>query len=185
MILKNWHKAYGAMLSNQNYAIDTLGLVAYAKDASSPPTRLRGTDAFNSLMISTLKTSKSDFSGDGIKNDYYGFMGVIFGTGTTPATIDDYQMAGEHYIDYAVSYYYEAIYDESGVTNKCTYTLTNTLETSVTIGEIGLSIPVSRGSSSYYYTGLLVERTVLDNPITIEPGGVGQVTYEIKMNYPT
>ena len=30
-----------------------------------------------------------------------------------------------------------------------------------------------------------VERTVLETPVTIPAGGVGQVTYTIRMNYPT
>lgn len=58
-------------------------------------------------------------------------------------------------------------------------TITNGNDTDVTINEIGLNLN---------YTGnwaFLVDRTVLDAPLTIPAGGIGQVTYTIRMNYPT
>ena len=58
-------------------------------------------------------------------------------------------------------------------------TITNGNDTDVTINEIGLNLN---------YTGnwsFLVERTVLDAPLTIPAGGIGKVTYTIRMNYPT
>lgn len=58
-------------------------------------------------------------------------------------------------------------------------TITNNNETDITIGEVGI---VYQTGSSY---SVLFERTVLESPITIPAGGVGQVTYTIRMNYPT
>ena len=57
-------------------------------------------------------------------------------------------------------------------------TITNNNATDITIGEVGI---VYQGSN----TAALLERTVLDSPITIPAGGVSQITYTIRMNYPT
>lgn len=103
--------------------------------------------------------------------------GVLFGTGDTPPTLEDYTLAGD-----AIS----TINSSSSITTigsandaeyaelSVTYTLTNTGTKDVTVKEVALVC-----------FGCMMERTVLEAPITIPGGGVGQVTYTIRMNYPT
>lgn len=101
--------------------------------------------------------------------------GVNFGTGTTAPTINDYCPAGEKVS--TISYSVSVERNDTAIT--AYYTLTNTGTNPITIGEVALMASVNY---SNYLT--LFERTVLESPITIEPGGVGQVTYTIRMDYP-
>jgi hypothetical protein len=116
--------------------------------------------------------------------------GVIFGTGTTPPSLDDYCFSGTA-IDNLTTSNVTLVR-----TNECTennskismeYTISNTTGADITIGEIGLLIPISAkktGSNSTYYYSLLIERSVLDSPVTILAGGVGRVIYTLQMNFP-
>ena len=112
--------------------------------------------------------------------------GVVLGSGTTSPTIDDYTLSGEvfHKFNFTADVTKEC--DEDGVTFTAIYTITNTGDSDFTIGEIGLitTLTGSTGSGDESYRGLL-ERTVLDTPVTIQAGGIGQVTYSIRVNYPT
>lgn len=106
--------------------------------------------------------------------------GIVLGSGTTPATINDYCLESRITSGLVCSSLMER--DEN---NDVTIivTATNSGDSNITIGEIGYqgSAPYSAQSSSS--TAVLLERTVLNTPITIVPGGVGQVAYKINMNY--
>lgn len=109
--------------------------------------------------------------------------GAIIGTGTTPATIDDYKLAGDMITTFTYSKTIKITHDDDKSTITALYTITNTGNAAFTIGEIGLiAACYSSGNTAAYRC--LVERTVLDSPVTIEAGGVGQVTYTIEINMP-
>lgn len=101
--------------------------------------------------------------------------GVAFGNGTREPSMDDYTLSGSLVTAFTAS----ALMSKTGNTITVTYTLTATKD--ITISEIGLF--------SLYYSGnrypFLVERTLLDEPVTIAAGGVGQVVYTITFNIPT
>ena len=101
--------------------------------------------------------------------------GVAFGNGTSEPSMDDYTLSGSLVTAFTAS----ALMSKIGNTITVTYTLTATAD--ITISEIGLF--------SLYYSGnrhpFLVERTLLDEPVTIPAGGVGQVVYTITFNLPT
>lgn len=113
---------------------------------------------------------------------------TLFGSGTTPPTMDDYKLEGTVATNCTCSHTIESTISEDGSegTMTVTYTITNNNDAEITIGEIGIFLEM------YWLTGYstctnypyLVERTVLESPITIPAGGVGQVTYTIRMNYP-
>lgn len=109
--------------------------------------------------------------------------GIVLGTGTTLPTLDDYILAGSRVTTISGSLSVTREYDSSGITVKCTCTITNTGSDSITIGEIGYcgSCYIASGATRVY----LIDRTVLDSPITIPASGIGQVTYTIRMEYPT
>ena len=109
--------------------------------------------------------------------------GVILGTGTTTPTLNDYCLSGDMITTFTYSKNVTVTSDESGVTITALYTITNTGSSAFTIGEIGL-IAASYNKPAPGYK-CLVERTVLDTPVTIPAGGVGQVVYTITFNYPT
>lgn len=108
------------------------------------------------------------------------FSGIIIGKGTTPPTLDDYYL--ESQITSGVTASNSRGIDENG--NPYTLiTLTNASNKAITVGEVGIIANTYYGTNGYTcYT--LLDRTVLESPITIEPGGVGQITYTIRMDYP-
>lgn len=108
--------------------------------------------------------------------------GAIIGTGTTPATIDDYMLAGDMINTFTYSKTVTLTHDDDKTTITALYTITNTGAAAFTIGEIGLMAASYDNNGTSYKC--LVERTVLDSPVTIEAGGVGQVTYTIEINMP-
>lgn len=113
---------------------------------------------------------------------FTGYGGIVIGKGTTPPTVDDYRL--EWVITSGMTTSNSRGIDENG--NPYTLiTLTNSSDKAITVGEIGIVGYgyYQAGSSSNKY--VLFDRTVLESPITIEPSGVGQITYTICMNYPT
>ena len=107
--------------------------------------------------------------------------GVSFGTGTTPSTASDYflkNILGDTQISVsvpsAVSFSRFDTYDEYSVT----FGVTNITAEAITISEVGLT---ANPQSNPYY--VLVDRTVLDTPITIPAGQSKQITYTIRFNY--
>ena len=110
--------------------------------------------------------------------------GVLFGTGDTPASLDDYKLAGDVIQNIATSISKTYSYSEAQPSLKALYTITNNNEAAITIKEVALNLQFdysSNGSS----TGCVIDRTVLDTPVTIPAGGVGQVEYTITLNLPT
>ena len=111
--------------------------------------------------------------------------GVSFGTGTTPATASDYVL--ESILDgnkinvstpSSISFSRYDTYEEYTVT----FGVTNKTADAITISEMGLTaMPYSPNNGGNYYA--LVDRTVLDAPVTIPAGQSKQITYTIRFNY--
>ena len=138
-----------------------------------------------------LKISKESLICDkSSQSSSTGHYGVVFGNGTEPESINNYTMSGDLFVNYTSSA--TTVYDanDEGNTRSITYTLTNNGTEDFTISEIGLfgyAYITNRSSDSKNYRyDILIERTLLETPITIPAnGGVGQVTYTLRMNYPT
>ena len=111
--------------------------------------------------------------------------GVVFGNGNTEPSEDDICLSGDVVTGMTVSATRTFTTDDDGVQVTALYTLVNDNENAITIGEVGLVsyyVSQSKSGAQYQrYNSYLAERTRLPNPITIEPGGVGQVTYSIRM----
>ena len=111
------------------------------------------------------------------------FTQVMFGTGDTPPTINDYNLSGNFITGLVATKATTNLINSDSFSITTRYTLTNTGAEAVTIKEVGL------GQSFNYYgsseNSCLIDRTVLDTPVTIPAGGVGQVEYTITFNYPT
>ena len=110
----------------------------------------------------------------------YGNDCVVFGDGDAAVTIHDYKLSGNtlNVVGTVASSY---VYDADGVSVTNIYTLTNGSDEAITIKEMGICTNIRSSYSSY----ALMDRTLLDTPVTIAAGDVGQVTYTIRMNYPT
>ena len=103
--------------------------------------------------------------------------GVVFGDGDTPATAEDYKLAGNIITGIVATANLARSIDNGVAQIVATYTINASSE--VTIKEI--TAFTNAGVSNYY----IVDRTVLDEPVTIPAGGIGQVVYTITFNYPT
>ena len=106
--------------------------------------------------------------------------GVSFGTGTTPAAASDYcleSILGSTQISVsvpsAVSYSRGDTFDEYSVS----FGVTNITDEAITISEVGL---IATPSSSNY---VLVDRTLLDVPVTIPAHETKHIAYTIRFNY--
>lgn len=135
--------------------------------------------ASHNLCLDNLQTLSTSYSS----------VGVIFGDGTTPPTHTDYCLSGDVVTGIVASSTRKATGTDDAAENTVLFTITNNNAKAVTIGEVGYvgyinfyTGPTGSGTNS---DRLLLERTLLESPITIEPGGVGQVTYTLRMNYPT
>lgn len=107
--------------------------------------------------------------------------GIILGSGSTPPTFDDYKLDSRIQADTTSTVSLTSDADEGGVYISAVITLVNNSDTQLTISECGLycATSVTNGDNSM----VLLDRTVLDAPVTIPSGGVGQLTYTIRLNY--
>ena len=111
--------------------------------------------------------------------------GVSFGTGTTPPTVSDYFLESlltatqiNVSVPSLVSFSKYDTHEEYTVT----FGITNKTADAIAISEIGLTaMPYSPYSGNNQYA--LVDRTVLDTPVTIPAGQSKQITYTIRFNY--
>ena len=105
--------------------------------------------------------------------------GVSFGNGTAAPTLDDYYLSGSIITGITADCNRSVVNNDDDHSVTTLYTITNHNSESVTINEIGY----------FYYpnvdNSIMLDHTVLETPLTIPAGGVGQVTYTIRFNYPT
>lgn len=197
MFLRNYYKYYsrdhaGLNVSNvHGLYINTGGTVGPALYSSSTTVSHQYAPSYrktamNYVRTYDIKTSVQNSSTSNLNGGY----GVVFGSGSTPPTIDDYTLSGDVITGITVSYTTEnSVSDDyTSATYSKTYTITNNNSEAITIGEIALvgeECWQSQYSSNtrYYHGFILYERTVLEEPIVIPAGGVGQVTYTIRKDW--
>ena len=176
MFTKNWYTALGLLMVNTYGTYK--GYDGSTKAAYQP--------TYNALnLVSNSGGAKSPYLGN-VLTSLYSNGGVIFGSGTTPPSLDDYKLSSSIISTITASAPTPSVVtDDNGVSVTTIYSLTNTGTEDITVGEVGLIASLYSSSSTEYYLKALLERTVLDTPVTIPAGGIGQVTYTIRMNYPT
>ena len=138
-------------------------------------------DILGIFTTSNIKVRDTDYS-------YYR-DGVVFGTGTGTVSENDTTLFGDHITvinSSNITFTRTVWLDEQGRRNyQANYTISNTTQNDITIGEIGLTYSFKENSNGSYNYGYLFEHSVLETPITIPAGGVGRVTYNIIMEYPS
>lgn len=139
-------------------------------------------------ILNNVVTQALNYNGSTNSSNFY--SGVIFGDGSTHVTKSDYNLAGNHIKTLSAIVQITRSVDENGVEIKAVYSLTNTGTTDVVIAEMAmleriLSGLTTESNNNRFYFNYIIDRKVLDAPVTIPAGGVGQVTYTIRVNYPT
>lgn len=183
MFLKHWYQSlYGLVLNKTTTVTDVLGTERTGEGCGSTGKEYSfGYDGSTETTypIPSMYNLRTSYSAKQ--------CGVILGTGTTPVSFNDYKLSGDIISTFNYSAQVSKGADESGMYITAVYTITNTSSSPITIGEIGImnnTTSTSTSASDGKYC-ILLERTVLETPVTIEAGGVGQVTYTIRMDYPT
>ena len=115
---------------------------------------------------------------------------VYFGSGATPATVDDYCLENPYTDDAVVSVLTSdgsRVIQDNIVTLRFVYALKNLSNDPIVVSEIGLTstYKTSGSSSTASLCACFVDRTVLDEPVTIAPGATEQVTYTMVYNCPS
>ena len=113
--------------------------------------------------------------------------GVVFGSGTTPPTVDDYSLES---ILSGISFTYTVEVSADGTTRTAVYTIVNNNSTDITISEYGHTETTymwrgaTNDSNNSYSGALLLSRSLLDEPITIPALEAGSVTIIEKLSIP-
>lgn len=154
------------LLTFKNYGGTTK---TYAKPTNTNYIRIVATSG---ILLDDLRTV----------NTKIGSVGVVLGDGTAEVSKDDYKLSGNVISTISASATEQSTYDDGQAVKSMVYTITNTGTTPITISEIGYYGNVGDTSS---YSPALLERTLLETPLTIPAGGVGQIIYTIRMNNPT
>lgn len=166
MVLRNW---YNTWKSTHAQKVIPGGLTAQSGSVVNA-----GYNSHMQAITGLALTAKRVVPDDSV-------AGILLGSGTTPPTIDDYKM--ESLISSGFSTTVGVSLDDN---NDAVHiiTVTNTSDGDIVVGEVGYSGVAYSGAGSGMYI-VLMDRTVLDSPVTIPAGGVGKITYTIRMNYPT
>ena len=176
MLLKNWYKALASVVSYTSGATSCVNVLGNKKPFLAYST--------NNLAFGQKAGTNYSVSMREILNTYSKYYGGVYlGTGTKEVTIEDYALSGEMITNFIYNASVSSKEIDEGIEFTGLYTITNTGNESFTIGEIALVGFNNTGSDSEYKT--MLERTVLDEPVTIPAGGIGQVTYTIRFNYPS
>ena len=110
--------------------------------------------------------------------DAFAWCGVFFGSGSTPATKNDYKLESPITSGLtianpsipSISYSENGKYEVMGV-----YSVTNTTDAEINIWEIGIVTQLCDWN-------VLMERTVLTEPVTIAPGKTKIINYKLTFN---
>lgn len=179
MFTKNWYKAVYSLIANKGgFTYKNLSGAVKINDAPSASfLELAGTGGYS--CSPNMRYVRTAFTSAG---------GVFFGTGTTPPTINDVALSGNVVSGFSYMTDLSTQDTDDGFVIQADYTITNTSDKTITIGEIGIIAQIAAGSTNSSWSveayKALLERTVLEIPVTIEPGGVGQITYTVRMNGP-
>jgi hypothetical protein len=174
MLTKNFYNWAMATLTNKTIVNGYVGIdgTTYNADrTSSVPKDLW--EGMRTIYTSALKPGTGN-----------GASAAQIGTGVTPATADDYRLESiiTSGISVATPSAVTVTKENDFVAVYATYTVTNTGTTSLAVSEIGLFSTGRQGNEALI---VLMDRTVLESPIVINPGEAKPITYTIRFNYPT
>lgn len=176
MITKNGYKMFGVRMTDWNLS------------AGSFDPRVALVTTSGTSITTVIPGQNQDDKIHYLMNTYASKVtnkGVVFGTGSTPVTLDDYTISGDYIpnLTMNVQQRYGRL-DDDGYVIGAKYLITNNNKESVTIKEIAVNVNTFQNSASANGV-VMAERTVLASPVTIPSGEIGTITYEIKLKYPT
>lgn len=154
-----------------------------------------GTHTFTDYAGATKTFNGSDYSPDyaKVRPVRYNFPlkaaggssagNISFWQGASEPSKDDVKPDGTEVTSIVGTVAIQNTSDENGVECTRVFTLTNSGTTEITIDTVCLAIEHTWAYNKTF-SGL-VDKTRLDSPVTIPAGGVGQITYTLRINLPT
>lgn len=191
MFLNNYNSLIVAPITGESTLVyNNVGLTgingntyaAKAADGTSVSVRVPNVKS----LLSNILTSFNDVS-TGV-SDSKVHQGIIFGSGSVPASASDTALSGNVVSNVTFSDPVITSKIENGkVIFTAGYLINNTSGETVTIGEVALvssfywEASSSLFSKTYYIEDFLVERSALPSPLVMANGEVGQITYTIEV----
>lgn len=169
MLLNNYRNWIFAAMTKGSYVYTSRNGVVRTTDFST--TAPVSTDGF--ILTRKLGTVNTVISSEG----------VCFGDGDTPPTLDDYGLSGNVITGIAGTASVTTADDGDYRVITATYTITNNNSSEIVIKELLYTARMCLGLSSNY-SDIALDRTVLDEPLTVAAGGVGQVVFKIRVKNP-
>lgn len=107
--------------------------------------------------------------------------GFVFGDGATPPTIDDLTLSGSYITGIQIKQNSVEADFTTNMKMRQFLTIKNASESTITIREVGRVAygDVNSSSSNYNYYSFLLERSVLDTPLTLAPDESALITLEV------
>lgn len=177
MLTKNYYKAlagtYLNFLNDTETGAGQLYLIkqhGYALPVSYYQLRYYVTHSHPTEIVITSKT-----------NYKAAHAGIAFGDGNAEPTLDDLTLSGNLITTLSGTVSRSVTVGDTGCEDTYVYTLTNTGSDPVTIRELGIFSSYVANDAD---TTCLIDRVVLDTPVTIPSGSTGEVTYKFKVKYP-
>lgn len=110
--------------------------------------------------------------------------GICFGDGTAQPDINDITLSGNIILTLTGTATVTQNTDDNGTSVTSTIVLKNTGSKAVTLSEVGLIIRAYRSSGAAYNVWLLVDRTLLETPVTIPSNETRTINYTISIARP-
>lgn len=177
MLTKNYYKAlaavYRGITSSGNGNFELTRQSGYPVNIDYSQARYYVTHSYPSKVV--VDNSMASY-GYPVRH-----AGIAFGDSNKVPTLDDITLAGNLITTLTGTVSHETTMGDNGCETTFLYTLTNTGSASVTIKEMGVFSSFAANDAD---TAILIDRVVLDDPVTIPAGNVGLVTYTFKVNYP-
>ena len=169
MITKNWYSYFSSVNANMvisNAAKTTDGtIVNCGYSLSNATTSLDSLMLHYTSVIYKITTS-----------------GIVLGSGTTPPTINDFRL--ESQITSGLHCSVASVYHSEGYVTR-NITATNISDHEITIAEIGYQCQIYTGeNTSSGSKFVLMDRSLLQTPVTIPVGGVGVISYTVRIIMP-
>ncbi len=133
--------------------------------------------AFTYITTNTPLLVPSYGQQSNIDVNQYGDTGLYLGTGDREVAYDDYSLSGTKItnITYTMTKKTEEV--DGQLRFRCIYSITNTGSTDITIREVAYVAKAYCSGAEKFR--IMLDRTLLETPLTIVPGGVGQLTYDV------
>ena len=128
----------------------------------------------DTISSSIFSVPPTHYTNSTYPNYFQNYRGIVFGSGTTPPQKTDYKI--ENHIADGLTYSNNSTNETNNIAN-WVQTVQNTSSEPITISEVGLF-----SACGPTYICVLLTRTVLDNPVVLQPNDVKTFTITIDYN---